>query len=137
MSSQILDRPAAAASGSVLGGAAVRRSVVAVGLISVAVIHLADLPGKMEEVPYIGWMYVALIGACLVLAELVATRPSRLVMLAAAAASALTLVGFVLTRTTGLPNATDDIGNWSEPLGLISILVEAVLVWWALRAARD
>ena len=29
----------------------------------------------------------------------------------------------------------DDIGNWSEPLGLISLLVEAAVVWLGARPA--
>jgi hypothetical protein len=28
------------------------------------------------------------------------------------------------SRTTGLPAATGDIGNWSEPLGMASLFVE-------------
>jgi hypothetical protein len=47
------------------------------------------------------------------------------------------LTGFVLSRTTGLPNATGDIGNWSEGLGLASMFVEAgviALSGWALFA---
>jgi hypothetical protein len=38
------------------------------------------------------------------------------------------LVGFTLTRTVGLPQAMDDIGNWTEPLGLASLFVEGSLV---------
>jgi len=34
----------------------------------------------------------------------------------------------VLSRTTGLPGTTGDIGNWSEPLGLASMLVEAAFI---------
>lgn len=135
--SSILYRENTAAPAAVDAAGIARRAAVAVGLVGVAVVHLADLPGKMEEVPYIGWMYVGLMAAALVLAELVLVRPSRLVLLAAAGLSASTILGFVLTRTTGLPNAVDDIGNWTEPLGLVSLLVEAVVVWWALRAARD
>jgi hypothetical protein len=30
-----------------------------------------------------------------------------------------------LSRTTGLPGAMGDIGNWTEPLGLASLYVEA------------
>jgi hypothetical protein len=28
----------------------------------------------------------------------------------------------------------DDIGNWTEPLGMISLLVEAGVVWLGARA---
>ena len=34
----------------------------------------------------------------------------------------------MLSRTTGLPNAMDDIGNWTEPLGLASLFVEGGVV---------
>ena len=44
------------------------------------------------------------------------------------------LVGFVFSRTVGLPGGADDIGNWTEPLGLASLFVEGSLV--ALGAAR-
>ena len=35
---------------------------------------------------------------------------------------------YILSRTTGLPNATGDIGNWSEPLGLASLFVEGAVI---------
>ena len=38
------------------------------------------------------------------------------------------LLGYVLSRTTGLPDAKDDIGNWTEPLGLASLFVEGGVV---------
>jgi hypothetical protein len=38
----------------------------------------------------------------------------------------------VLTRTVGLPGATDDIGNWLEPLGLASLFVEGAVILLAL-----
>lgn len=135
--SSTLHREDVAVAATVDTTAIARRAAVAVGLVGVALVHLADLPGKMEEVPYIGWMYIGLMAAALVLAEIVLVRPSRLAFVASAGLSAATLLGFVLTRTTGLPNAMDDIGNWTEPLGLVSLLVEAVVVWWALRATRD
>jgi hypothetical protein len=40
----------------------------------------------------------------------------------------MVLTGFVLSRTTGLPQATGDIGNWSEPLGIASMFVEGALI---------
>jgi hypothetical protein len=47
--------------------------------------------------------------------------------LIAAGLAASAAVGYVLSRTTGLPNATGDIGNWTEPLGLASLFVEAAV----------
>ena len=47
---------------------------------------------------------------------------------AAGLLAAATLVGFVLSRTTGLPNASDDVGNWTEALGLASMFVEGAVI---------
>ena len=39
------------------------------------------------------------------------------------------LVGYVLSRTVGLPGRlTDDIGNWLDTLGVVSIVAEALFV---------
>ena len=116
------------------GTSIIRRSLVAAGLFGIAAVHLADLPDKLEEVPYLGWAYIGLIAASLVLAELVATRADRRLMAASAGLSAAVLVGFAINRTIGMPGAMDDIGNWTEPLGLISLLIEAAVVWLAARA---
>jgi hypothetical protein len=35
------------------------------------------------------------------------------------------MLGYVLTRTSGLPDATLDVGNWTEPLGLASLAPRA------------
>ena len=117
----------------------IRRALVAAGLFGIAAVHLADLPDKMEDVPYLGWAYIALIAASLVLAELVATRADRRLMGASAGLSAAVVVGFAINRTIGMPGAMDDIGNWTEPLGMISLLIEAAVLWIGARAwlARD
>src|SRR5690348_15329274 len=44
------------------------------------------------------------------------------------------LLGYVLSRTVGLPGGlTDDIGNWLDPLGVVSIVAEALFVALAGR----
>lgn len=117
-----------------VGTSIIRRALVAAGLFGIAAVHLADLPDKMEEVPYLGWAYIGLIAASLMLAEFVITRADRRLMGASAALSAAVLVGFAINRTIGMPNAMDDIGNWTEPLGMISLLIEAAVVWIGARA---
>lgn len=44
------------------------------------------------------------------------------------------LLAFVVNRTVGMPGATGDIGNWLEPLGLLSLVVEGFVVWQAAAA---
>lgn len=43
----------------------------------------------------------------------------------AAALAAGPLLGYVLTRSVGLPGDSEDIGNWLDTLGLASIFVES------------
>ena len=104
------------------------RATVAVGLAAIGVIHLLDSIGTYGETRYLFWMYIALIAGCIVVAGAVLFARTRAAFLAAAALAAGALVGYVLSRTTGLPNAKGDIGNWTEPLGLASLFVEAGVV---------
>src|SRR3954453_11298985 len=106
----------------------VTRFVAAVGLAGIALIHLLDSLGKFQETPYMGWMYVGLMVSCLAVAATLLHANAREAWLAAVALPALAIVGFVLTRTTGLPQAKGDIGNWSEPLGLAALFVEGTVV---------
>jgi hypothetical protein len=110
------------------------RATVAVGLAGIALIHLLDSIGKWSETRYLFWMYVALMVGSLATAGAVLFTRSRLSWVAAAGVAASALVGFVVNRTVGLPNAVDDIGNWTEPLGLASLFVEGVTVAVSLAA---
>ena len=106
----------------------ITRTLAVVGLAGVALIHLLDAPGKFEETPYMGWLYVALIAGCIGAAAALIRSGSPRTWLVAALVPVGPLVGYMLTRTVGLPQATDDIGNWAEPLGLASLFVEVGLV---------
>jgi hypothetical protein len=50
------------------------------------------------------------------------------------AVSAVPLIAYVISRTAGLPGGKDDIGAWSEPSGIASLLFEAIGIVVALRA---
>ena len=104
------------------------RTVAAVGLAGIALIHLLDALGKFQETPYMGWMYVGLMISCLAAAGTLLYANAREAWLATLALPASAIVGFVLTRTTGLPQAHGDVGNWSEPLGLAALFVEGAVI---------
>ena len=116
----------------------VRRGIAAVGLISVALIHLLDVPGKFDELPYVGVLFVGLIITALLLAEAMIRADDLRVWLVAGAVSAVTILGYAISRTSGLPGDNDgDAGNWTEPLGLASLLVEGVVVLLVLGRLAD
>ena len=114
-----------------------RRIAVGLALACLAAIHILDIPGKLTETPYIAGMYFALVVAAFVLMERLFTTGTRRDFLAAAALSTSVLLGFVINRTVGMPGAMDDIGNWLEPLGLVSLVVETFIVWQAIAAVVE
>jgi hypothetical protein len=111
----------------------VTRAVAIAGLAGVALIHVLDAHDTFIQAPYKGWLYVGLIGSSLVTAGLLLRRPSRGAWLAAAVLPLSAFAAFVWSRTVGLPNGADDIGNWWEPLGLSSLFVEACVAAVALN----
>jgi hypothetical protein len=106
----------------------VARAAAVVALAGVALIHVLDIPGKFTETPYMGVMYVGLIAGSLLTAGALIRGSDSRAWLAAALLPLGAIVGYALSRTVGLPQATDDIGNWLEPLGLASLFVEGSLV---------
>lgn len=123
-----------------LAGYVATKAVVAVGLAGIALIHLLDSIGKYHETRYIFWMYVGLMISSLAIGGWLLVKASRTAWLAAGGLAASVLLGFVLNRTIGLPNATGDIGNWTEPIGLASMFVEGAVIaasGLGLRLHRD
>ena len=118
-------------------GPKIARVAAGAGFLGIALIHGLDLSGKLEETPYIGVLYIVLIAACVGLTALAAFRWSDRLWALGALVAASPLAGYVLTRTVGLPGARDDIGNWGEPLGIASIVVEMITLAVCLTAARS
>ena len=109
---------------------------VMLGLAGIIATHVMDLPGKLSEVPYMGLMYIGVILAAGYLMRRIVTRGDRMAFLGSAALAAAVFAGYVINRTVGMPGATDDIGNWMEPLGVLALVCEAFVVWQGIAAAR-
>ena len=91
--------------------------------LAVAWIHVTDqggFPGdKSPAYIAIGYYVLELVAVVLAIALLTPATRNRLgTWLVAAAVGAGPMLGYVLTRGPGLPDATDDRGNWGEPLGV-------------------
>jgi hypothetical protein len=118
----------------------VERAAAVVGLAGIALVHLLDVEDRLTEVPYIGWLFVALIASSLALAAALIRSDDRRAWLGAGLLAGATIVGYIVTRTVGMPNdGGADIGNWTEPLGLASLLIEGAVVALAVSrlASRD
>ncbi len=113
-----------------------RRTAVTIGLIGIAGVHIADLPAKWQETRYMAWMYIGAILACALLIDRLVVSTSKRDYLAASFISVSVLLGYIINRSVGMPGATGDIGNWFEPLGFLSLFIEAFAAWHALNAYR-
>lgn len=80
-----------------------------------------------------GVLFIALAVACLVLATLILVRGAQLEWVLGGAICLAAIVAFMLSRTVGLPQMGDDIGNWTEPWSFPALAAEALM---ALLAAE-
>ncbi len=105
-------------------------------LVVVAAVHVPLVPDHLEEAPYVGVLFLALAVVSVVLAALLVTRDTRLVWAASGLVTLLALLAFVASRTAGLPELGDDVGNWTEPLGFPAVAAEAAVSILAARTLR-
>jgi hypothetical protein len=103
------------------------------GLGGMAYCHAADVGMKFDEhVYYMAALFCCNIAASLALIPFVvrqALSPSRrgwVVWAAAAMLAAFTIAGFLWSRTIGLPQLADHIGDW-DALGIGSLVFEAIV----------
>jgi len=113
-----------------------RRFAIKIGLAGIAAVHVMDLPGKWQETQYLAFGYIGVIVIAGLLMERLMKPGHPNDYLVAAGLSLAVLAGFVVNRTVGMPGATGDIGNWFEPLALLSLFVEAFTAYQAVEGYR-
>ena len=93
-------------------------------------IHVKDQGGfPGDKAPtYIGVGYYVLEAAAVVAAVMLLTRSFRSGWLLSIGVALGPLVGYVLSRGPGMPLYGDDRGNWTETLGVVSLVVEGALL---------
>jgi hypothetical protein len=128
------DRRADIPEGPSISAETLLRPAAIVGLLAIALIHFLDLFSTMKAHAYIGVLYMVLIAACLAAAcALLGRRPRRAWVLTTAVA-VTPFLAYVVSRSVGLPGAPENIGNWTEPLGLAALFVEFLVMAISLRA---
>lgn len=95
-------------------------------MVVVGLIHMVDAPDSFSEAAYKGVLFAANgLGAALAAFGIYQRRTWGWDLGGLVAAGAF--VGYVVSRTVGLPGlGVDDA--WLEPLGVLSLVVEAVFV---------
>ena len=95
-------------------------------IVIVGLIHLINSPGDLEDGSYTGLLYLAnFFGA--ILAAIGIYRGRSWGWGLGALVSVGAFVAYVISRTVGLPGLPVE-EEWLEPLGLLSLLVEALFV---------
>jgi membrane protease YdiL (CAAX protease family) len=115
------------------------RAAGVIALAAVAIIHVSDLSDTLEEIPLIGYGYLLLIAATLATAAMLMTVPGPRVWALANLVASGAILAYVLSRTTGLPTDTLDVGNWNCALGTAAISTETLIVLlaaWRMQPQR-
>lgn len=106
-------------------------------LVVAAVAHVPMTAEHLQEAPYMGVLFVMFTVAALLLAGGLAYGRSEIGYVVAAALCAAAVGAYVATRLVAFPLLSDDVGAWTEPLGLLCITTEsAVVVMAGLKLLR-
>lgn len=114
-----------------------RGPAIVASLVTVAA-HVPVTEDHFEEAAYIGVLFVVLEVAAAALAAWMLRRDDRWAYRLVALTGGLAIGAFLLSRSVGLPQITDDVGNWTEPLAVVSVVAELLMVIAGVRgvAAR-
>jgi hypothetical protein len=104
--------------------------------VAVAAVHVADQGSvtTLADPAWIGWGYRAIeVGGLLTALALLLRVPAgralaRLGWAAALLLGAAPMLGYLASRTIGLPGDAGDVGNWGDRVGVVSLFLEAGLI---------
>jgi ABC-type uncharacterized transport system permease subunit len=99
-----------------------------------AVAHIPVISPHLHEAPYMGVLFIVFTVACLALGARMMVGETTWAYGAAAATCGAGVLAYVATRSVAFPQLSDDVGNWFEPLGVVSVLSESLVVGLALGA---
>jgi hypothetical protein len=118
------------------GADVITRAMGALALITLAVIHVVDLPATLGPTPLVGIGYFGIIAAALGIGAAMVARSHWLVWGAAGVVAVMAMGGYVLTRALpgGFLDDHGDVGNWRCPLGITALSVETLIILLVLLA---
>ena len=110
------------------------RPSVVLATVVASVAHIPVTGPHLDEAPYMGVLFIVLTAACAALALAALVRDSKAVYLMVIVTCGLAVIGYAATRLFPFPMLSDDVGNWLEPLGVVSIISESIAVAAAVAA---
>jgi hypothetical protein len=101
-------------------------------IVLTGIIHFVDTPDAFAETTYKGLLFLANgVGALIAAGAILTGRRWGWSLGALVATGAF--IGYVLSRTVGMPGLPAEPDAWLEPLGVISLLAEGLFVILAAR----
>ncbi|HWU33349.1 MAG TPA: hypothetical protein VN108_10760 [Marmoricola sp.] len=113
------------------------RAALVAAIAVAAVAHLPVIAPHLEEAPYMGVLFIVFTVACLALGVAVAFTGRTWAYQASVAVCGAGVLTYAATRLVAFPQLSDDVGNWFEPLGLVSVASESLVVVLALVTLRQ
>lgn len=103
--------------------------------LAVSTVHVADQGGITDFAApnWLGWAYRLIeVGGVLVALTLMVPQLARLGWAAGVLLGVGPLAGYLASRTVGVPSDPGDVGNWSDWVGTLSLVIEAGLIMMSL-----
>jgi hypothetical protein len=108
-------------------------------MLVIGAVHLLVVPHAFDDAGYIGVLFlVSVVGAFFAAMGIQEGAPVRGWLLGTVVAGAA-LAGFIANGTIGLPGLSPDPQTWQEPMGIIALVAESLMLvaaFWAYRAAQ-
>jgi hypothetical protein len=107
---------------------------------SISAAHVADQGGiTLFTAPdWLGWAYRLIeVGGVLTGIALIWPRTARVGWVAGVLLGVAPFLGFLASRTVGVPGDPGDVGNWSDWVGSVSLILEAGLVTVSVGMLRE
>ena len=114
-----------------------QRVTLALAAFVAAAAHVPVIAPHLDEAPYMGVLFVVLTVGCLAIGVAALVRDTAAVYAVAVLTCGLAVVGYAATRLVPFPMLADDVGNWLEPLGVVSVVSELVVVAAGVAALRN
>lgn len=103
-------------------------------ILITGIIHVIDAKDAMEEAAYKGWLFYANgLGALISAIGILCGKRQGWTL--GTLIAVISIVGYVLSRTVGLPHIPAEPDEWLEPLGVVSLVVEGLFVLLFIRVA--
>ena len=119
------------------GADVIARTMGALALAALAVIHVVDLPATLGPDRLVGIGYLGIIVAAVLVGGVMVAWSHWLEWAAAGAVAVSAMSGYLLTRALpgGFLGDHADVGNWRCPLGIAALSVETLIILLVVLAA--